>query len=81
MQTANFWATIQIMSGFVIACGVCVFGVRLNNWQSRQRAVGNDLSSIGSMTGFHFMIHANMIAFHTLVLLGFPFAFMICCYW
>ena len=80
MKTENFWSTIQVMIGFVFAFAVVVFGVRMNNWQSRQRANDSE-SSFGSMTGFHFIFHGVMVACHTFVLLFFPFLFLICCYW
>lgn len=81
METADFWASIQIMIGFIFALAVVIFGIRMNNWQSRQRANSDDPASAGSILGFQFMIHAFMVVCHTFVLLFFSFIVMICFYW
>ena len=78
MKTANFWASMQIVIGFLFSVGVVIFCIRMINWQSRQRA---DSSDNGSTAGLRFMLHAFMIACHTLSLLFFAFLFSICAYW
>lgn len=79
MKTDKFWESIQIMIGFLCAFGVAIFGIRLNNWQSRQRA--SDDGSAGSIFGLSLVLHAFMVASHTFVVLLFFFIFMICLYW
>ncbi|KAL7535263.1 hypothetical protein ACHAXR_010500 [Thalassiosira sp. AJA248-18] len=81
-KTENFWASIQIMIGFILAFAVVIFGVRMNSWQSRQRTYSAEgPSAAGSILGLHFMLHGFMIACHTFVMLFFSFTFMICLYW
>eukprot|EP00804_Cyclotella_cryptica_P009607 CCRYP_006304-RC/>CCRYP_006304-RC protein AED:0.04 eAED:0.04 QI:1898/0.4/0.66/1/0.6/0.66/6/31/1047 len=80
MKTDTFWNSIQILIGFVAAFAVVVYGVKMNNWLSRQhQALGrrND----GSLTSMTFVVHAIMILCHTLVLLFLPFTAAICSYW
>lgn len=80
MKTNKFWESIQIMIGFLCAFGVAIFGIRLNNWQSRQRS-SDDTGSGGSMFGLSLVLHAFMVACHTFAVLLFSFIFMICAYW
>lgn len=81
MKTENFWSSIQVILGFVSALGAVVFCTRINNWQSRQRTDSTDVSTAGTLTSLHFILRAVIVACHTLVLLGFPLAFLICAYW
>ncbi|KAL7548806.1 hypothetical protein ACHAWF_012064 [Thalassiosira exigua] len=81
METANFWASIQVVIGFIFALAVVIFGVRMNNFQSRSRAGSDGNSLDGSILGLHFMLHAFMIACHTFVLLFFSLTFIVCAYW
>jgi meckelin len=78
MKTDNFWASMKIIIGFLFALGVLIFSIRIANWQSRQRF---DNGSSGSAIGLRFLLHAFMIACHTLSLLFFLFLFLICAYW
>jgi hypothetical protein len=75
MKTDSFWDSIQILIGFGAAFAVVVYGVKMNNWQSRLKEQALTLSS---MT---FIIHATMTLCHTFVLVFFPFAVAICAYW
>lgn len=79
MKTDAFWESIQILIGFVTALALVVYGVKMNNWHSRQ--LQQEGLSSGSMTSTEFIIHASMILCHTCVLLFFPFAVAICSYW
>src|SRR6056300_517592 len=68
-------------SSYSSIISVLIFGIRMNNWQSRQRANQSDPTLAGSVMGLHFILHAVMIACHTFVLLFFCFIFMVCAYW
>ncbi len=81
MKTDNFWASMQIIIGFLFALGVLIFCIRMANWQSRQKTDSSDTGSSGSAIGLWFLLHAFMIACHTLSLLFFLFMFSICAYW
>mmetsp|Transcript_22163 Transcript_22163/g.41859 ORF Transcript_22163/g.41859 Transcript_22163/m.41859 type:complete len:755 (-) Transcript_22163:2004-4268(-) len=80
MKTENFWASIQVMIGFIFAFAVVIFGVRMNNFFTRQQANVDDPAARSTL-GLHFILHAVMIACHTFVLLFFSFNTIICAYW
>ena len=80
MTTDKLWESIRIMIGFLCAIGVVISGIRLNNWQSRQRA-SDDSGSTGSIFSLSLVLHVFMVASHTFVMLLFSFIFMICAYW
>lgn len=70
------------MIGFVLALGSVIFGVRMNNWQSRQRMTRtNDGEHPRESILGHFMLTAVMLACHTFVLLFFSFQFLVSAYW
>ena len=81
MKTEDFWASLQVVIGFLFALAVVIFGVRMNNFQSRSRAGGDGNSLDGSLLGLRFMLHGFMIACHTFVLLFFSLIFAICAFW
>ena len=81
MKTDTFWESIQILIGFVAALALVVYGVKMNNWQTRQLQQGFGIQNESSLTSMGFVLHAMMILCHTFVLLFFPFAVAICSYW
>jgi glucose uptake protein GlcU len=81
MKTDTFWESIQILIGFVAAFALVVYGVKMNNWQSRQQQQQLGNQNDGSLTSMSFILHATMTLCHTLVLLFLPFAVSICSYW
>ena len=81
MKSDTFWESIQILIGFVAAFALVVFGIKMNNWQSRQLQPELGNQNDGSLTSMIFIIHSTMILCHTFVLLFFPFAVIICSYW
>ncbi|KAL3827608.1 hypothetical protein ACHAXA_002105 [Cyclostephanos tholiformis] len=80
MRTNKFWESIQIMIGFLCAIAIVIFGIRLNNWQSRQRT-SDDSGLTGSIFSLSLVLQVFMVASHTFVVLLFSFIFMICTYW
>lgn len=80
MKTDTFWESIQIIIGFIAALALVVYGIKMNNWQTRQPPQSNE-QQYASLTSIKFIVHAVMMLCHTFVLLFFPFAVVICSYW
>ena len=87
MKTETFWDSIQILLGFVSAFAILVYGVKINNWQSRQQPQqqqqqeNNLHQNDESFTSMTFIVHATMTLCHVFVLIFFPFVVAICSYW
>ena len=80
MTTENFWESLQILIGFVAAFAVVVYGVKMNNWQSRQQQNPPN-NQDESLTSMNFVMQAFVVLCHVFVLLFFPFVVAVCLYW
>ena len=82
MKTEKFWNALMTMIIFVIALFLVIFGIRMNNWQSRQKSsTSEDPSGASSLLGFQAVLHAFMVACHIFATLFFCFIFFVCTYW
>jgi hypothetical protein len=79
MMTKKFWATVEVLSGFVSAITFVIWIFRIYNSHKRYRNAtiegGEDTNS------FQFFIHAIMVGIHSFVSAFFPFVLLLCLYW
>lgn len=80
MITKKYWATVEVLSGFVSAITLVVWSFRL--WNSHARHRMNIVSPEGGEVKFvGFMLDAVMIGIHSFVATFFLFICSLCFYW
>lgn len=78
MMTKKFWATVEVLSGFVSALTFVIWIFRVYNSHTQHR----NLSIESEDTNLcQFFIHALMIGIHSFVAAFFPFILLLCLYW
>lgn len=78
MATKKYWATVEVLVGFVSATTLVVWIFRVYNSYNNHRNVspeGQDTKP------FQFFIHAMMVGIHSFVSTFFPFILLLCFYW
>lgn len=82
MMTEKYWATVEVMTGFVSAIAVVIWLLRVYNWQNRNKRTSIDGTvTTSSSDGWIMLLHCVAMAVHTFVIVSFPFILSLCTFW